>query len=40
MHGDKVDPFTTVGRGVERRGESVEFIHDVVLEMDAEDGLI
>ena len=40
MHVNKVDHVTTVDRVAERLGESVDFIHDVALEMDTEDGVI
>jgi len=40
MHVNKVDHVTTVERVAERLGESVDFIHDVALEMDTEDGVI
>jgi hypothetical protein len=40
MHVNKVSRVTTVERVAERLGESVDFIHDVALEMDAEDGVI
>ena len=39
MHVNKVH-VTTVDRVAERLGESVDFIHDVALEMDTEDGVI
>jgi hypothetical protein len=40
MHVNKVDHVTTVERVAARLGESVDFIHDVALEMDTEDGVI
>ncbi len=40
MHVNKVNHVTTVERAAERLGESVDFIHDVALEMDTEDGVI
>ncbi len=40
MHVNKVNHVTTVDRVAERLGESVDFIHDVALEMDTEDGVI
>jgi hypothetical protein len=40
MHVDKVDHVTTVDRVAERLGESSDFIHDLALKMDAEDGAI
>lgn len=40
MHPNKVDHVTTVMRVAARLGESVDFIHDVALEMDTEDGVI
>ena len=40
MHVNKVDHVTTVDRVAERLGESIDFIHDVALEMDTEDGVI
>jgi hypothetical protein len=40
MHVNKVHHVTTIDRVAERLGESVDFIHDVALEMDAEDGVI
>jgi hypothetical protein len=40
MHVNKVDHVTTVERVAERLGESVDFIHDISLEMDTEDGVI
>ena len=40
MHVNKVDHVTTVDRVAERLGESINFIHDVALEMDTEDGVI
>lgn len=40
MHVNKVDHVTTVERVAARLGESVDFIHDVALEMETEDGVI
>jgi hypothetical protein len=40
MHVNKVDHVTTVERVAARLGESVDFIHDVALEMDTEDGVV
>ena len=40
MHVNKVDHVTTVDRVADHLGESVDLIHDVALEMDAEDGAI
>ena len=40
MHVNKVDHVTTVDRVAERLRERIDFIHDVALEMDAEDGVI
>jgi hypothetical protein len=40
MHVNKVDHVTTVERVAARLGESVDFIHDVALEMNTEDGVI
>lgn len=39
MHVNKVSHVTTVDRVAERLGENVDFIHDVALEMDTEDGV-
>lgn len=40
MHVNKVDHVTTVERVAARLGENVDFIHDVALEMDTEDGVV
>jgi hypothetical protein len=40
LHVNKVDHVTTVERVAARLGESVDFIHNVALEMDTEDGVI
>jgi hypothetical protein len=40
LHVNKVDHVTTVERVAARLGESVDFIHDVALEMDTEDGVV
>ncbi|MGB5086218.1 MAG: hypothetical protein WBO09_16830 [Methylocystis silviterrae] len=40
MHINKVDHVTTVERVAAPLGESVDFIHDVALEMDTEDGVV
>lgn len=40
MHVNKVHRVITVDRVAADLGESVDFIHDVALEMDTEDGVI
>jgi hypothetical protein len=40
MHVNKVDHVTTVERVAARLGENIDFIHDVALEMDTEDGVV
>ena len=40
MHVNKVDHVTTIHRVAERFCESVDCLHDVANEMDAEDGVI
>jgi hypothetical protein len=40
VHVNKVDHVTTVERVAARLDESVDYILDVALEMDAEDGVI
>lgn len=40
MHVNKVDRVTTVERVAASLGENVDFIHDVALEMDTEDGVV
>jgi hypothetical protein len=40
MHVNKVSHVSTVERVAARLGESVDFIHDVALEMDTEDGVM
>jgi hypothetical protein len=38
MHVNKVAHLTTIDRVAERLDESVDFLHEVANEMDAEDG--
>jgi len=40
MHVNKLDHVTTVERVAARLGENVDFIHDVALAMDTEDGVV
>jgi tRNA A58 N-methylase Trm61 len=40
MHVNKVHRVTTIDRVAADLGESVDWLHDISLEMDAEDGVI
>ena len=40
MHVNKVHRVTTIDRVADDLGESVDWLYDVAMEMDAEDGVI
>ena len=40
MHVNKVDHVKTIDRVAAELGRSVDWLHDIAMEMDAEDGVI
>lgn len=40
MHVNKVHRMTTIDRVADDLGESIDWLYDVAMEMDAEDGVI